>query len=368
MNWTHVSYAQQLRFGCGAVENAGRTVEELGVRRVLLVTSGRGRQSAGGRRLAQSLGAVLVAVFDGARAHVPETTVRSAHERLRSERIDAVVSVGGGACCDLGKAVCYFAEQTSGEPGKTCFDRPLIPHVTVPTTYSGAEVTGFFGMTDETARRKSGAGGPTIVPAAVLYDPELTLDLPPRASAETGMNALAHCIEAAWSPARTVEAEAIALAGAARIHQWLPRVVEQPHDIEARTAMLAGAMLAGRALQNASMGVHHGLAQMVGARTGIAHGLANAVILAHAVQFNADAVPDAVARVAAALGRRDGDAARAVDDLRAKLGLPARLSACGVSAEDVEVIARLSPANTTLAKNPKRVREEDARAILTAAF
>jgi maleylacetate reductase len=368
MDWLHVSYAQQLRFGCKAIEDAGRALAELNARRVLLICSSRGRESPGGRRLAQAVGSMLVSVFDGARPHVPESTVRACLERLRSERIDAVVSFGGGSCSDLGKAVCYHAEQASGELGKTCFDRPLVPHVTVPTTYSGAEVTPFFGVTDETARRKSGAGGPTTAPAAVLYDPEVTLDLPPRASAETGMNALAHCVEAAWSPARTAEAEAIALAAAGRIYRWLPRVVESPRDLEARSAMLAGAMLAGRCLQNASMGVHHGLSQMVGARTGVSHGFANAVILAHAVEFNADAVPEAVAQLAAAFGRSDHDAARAIDDLRARLGIPARLSDCGVSAEDIEVIARLSPANATLAKNPKKVREEDARAILTAAL
>ncbi|HTX23633.1 MAG TPA: iron-containing alcohol dehydrogenase [Steroidobacteraceae bacterium] len=368
MNWTHVSYAQELRFGSRAIEDAGRALEALGARRVLLITTSRGRESASGQRLARSLGGALVAVFDGARPHVPQGVVRSAHERLRSERIDAIVSFGGGSCSDLGKAVCYFEEQQGEEPGTSCFDRPAVPHATVPTTYSGAELTPFFGMMDETARRKSGFGGPTIAPAIVLYDPQVTLDLPPRVSAETGMNALAHCVEAAWSPARTVEAEAIALAGAAQIYRWLPRVVEHPQDLEARTAMLAGAMLAGRALQNASMGVHHGLAQMVGARTGIPHGLANALILAHAAQFNADAVPDAMGRLAAAFGRRDGDAVRAIDDLRARLGLPAHLSDCGVSAEDVEVIARLSAANTTLAKNPKRVREADARAILAAAL
>ena len=107
---------------------------------------------------------------------------------------------------------------------------------------------------------------------------------------------------------------------------------------------------------------------MVGARTGISHGLANAVILAHAVRFNADAVPEVIAQLAAAFGRRDGDAAAAIDELRTRLGLPAQLSACGVSAEDIEVIARLSPASVALARNPKRVREEDARAILAAAL
>ncbi len=311
---------------------------------------------------------MLVSVFDGARPHVPDSVVHSALRQLRDERIDAIVSFGGGACSDLGKAVCYSVEQERGGLGKTCFERPAIPHMSVPTTYSGAELTPFFGVTDEAAHRKSGAGGPTLAPAAVIYDPQATLDLPPRASAETGMNALAHCVEVVWSPARTVEAEALALAGAARIQRWLPRVVEHPGDIEARTAMLGAALLAGRCLQNASMGVHHGLAQLVGGRTGIAHGLANAVILAHATRFNADAVPDAMTRLAAAFGREDGDAARAIDELRGRVGLPARLSQCGVSAEDVEAVVKLSSSNATIAKNPKPVSEADARAILHAAF
>lgn len=366
--WTHLSYAQRLRFGCGAIDDAGQEAQELGASRMLLIVTPRGRDSAAGRRLAQSLGGRLVSVFDGARPHVPESTVRGALRQARDERIDAVVSLGGGSCSDLGKAVCYHADEEQGTLGKSCFDRPRIPHVSVPTTYSGAELTPFFGVTDEAARRKSGAGAPTIAPAAVIYDPEVTLDLPPRASAETGMNALAHCVEVAWSPARTLEAEALALAGAARIYQWLPRVVEHPRDLEARAAMLGAALLAGRCLQNASMGVHHGLAQMIGARAGISHGLANAVILSHAVRFNADAVPEAISRLAAAFGRQDGDAARAIDELRAGLGLPARLSQCGVKAEDIEVVARLSPSNATIAKNPKPVGEDEARAILAAAF
>jgi maleylacetate reductase len=375
MKWTHIGYAQQIRFGAGSLREAPRLLGELRAERVLLVTTRRGSQSAAYRELAQSLGSRLVSVFDGALPHVPQTVARHAFEQARAERVDAVVSLGGGACADLGKAVCWFAEQErGGGPGEpaavasTCFDRPAIPHVAVPTTYSGAELTAFFGMLDEATHRKSGAGGPTIAPAGVVYDPEITLDLPARVSAETGMNALAHCIEAAWSPVRTPEAEAIAYSGAARIYHVLPRVVEQPSDLEARTALLAGAALAGRCLQNASMGVHHGLAQMVGGRTGIAHGLANALVLAHAIRFNRDVVPEVVARLAMLFGRRDGDAAAAVDELRARIGLPARLGDCGVSAEDVEAVAQLSASNATVAKNPKPVRVEDAREILRAAL
>ncbi|HEY2590587.1 MAG TPA: iron-containing alcohol dehydrogenase family protein [Steroidobacteraceae bacterium] len=368
-SWTHIGYAQEIRFGPGRVAEAPQLVEALRAERVLLVTTQRGSLSAAGKKLAAALSGRLAAVFDEARPHVPQGVAKRAFAQARAERIDAIVSLGGGSCADLGKAVCHFAEQArGGVVAVSAFDRPALPHIAIPTTYSGAEVTPFYGMLDEATHRKSGAAGPTLAPAGVIYDPETTLDLPPRASAETGMNALAHCIEAAWSPSRTPEAEAIAYSGAARIFYALPQVIERPHDLQARTELLAGALLGGRCLQNASMGVHHGLAQMVGGRTGIAHGLANALILAHAVRFNQDAVPEVIARLAVLFGRRDGDAGAAIDELRARIGLPAHLAECGVGRDDIEAVAEASGGNATIAKNPKPVRMEDARAILLAAF
>ena len=366
MSWEHTGYAQRIHFGPGSVADVGRIVKELGGRRVLLVTTTGRRASAAGERLTRSLGSALVATYDAVRSHVPTSTVQEAMALARREGVDAVVSFGGGSCADLGKAVCFFTEQEAGTPGASFFDRPALPHVSVPTTYSGAELTPFFGMTDVAARRKSGAGWPTIAPAAAVYDPEVTRDVPARVSAETGMNALAHCVEAAWSPVRTPEAEAVALAGAARINAALPAVVERPDDLAARTAMLEGAVLGGRCLQNASMGVHHGLSQLVGGRTGIPHGLANAVILAHAVRFNADAVPDEVERIGAAIGSHD--AAAGIDLLRDRLGLPGRLSECGVTEEDVDAVVRLAEGNGNVRNNPKPVGEDGARAILEAAF
>ncbi|MGH8219219.1 MAG: iron-containing alcohol dehydrogenase family protein [Steroidobacteraceae bacterium] len=366
--WTHIGYAQEIRFGPGRVAEAPHLLDALRAKRVLLVATHRGFRSAAGRRLAEALGVRLAAVFDEARPHVPQSLAQRAFAQAQAERVDAIVSFGGGSCADLGKAVCHFAEQARGGLAGSCFDRPALAHLTVPTTYSGAEVTPFFGMLDEAAHRKSGVAGPTLAPAGVIYDPEATLDLPPRTSAETGMNALAHCVEAAWSPSRTPEAEAIAYCGAARLFHALPQVIERPRDLAARTELLAGALLGGRALQNASMGVHHGLAQMVGAHTGIAHGLANALILAHAVRFNQDAVPEVIARLAVLFGRRDGDAAAAIDDLRARLGLPARLSECGVGRDDIEAVAQAGAGNATIAKNPKPVTVQDARQILLAAL
>jgi maleylacetate reductase len=365
--WTHTALAQQIVFGPGALDRLPELVRALGARKALLVTTAGRLASADGERVVRGLGRNLASTFAEVERHVPVPAVQHAVLQARRDGVDLVVSFGGGSCADLGKAVCYFLEQEAGMRGSSHVDRPLVPHLSIPTTYSGAELTPFFGMTDPATRQKQGAGGPTSAPVVAVYDPLLTMSTPARVSAETGMNALAHCVEAAWSPARTPEAEAIALAGATAIHEALPRVVERPDDLDARTRMLEGACLAGRCLLNAGMGVHHGLAQLVGGRTGIPHGLANAILLTHSIRFNEGAVPDAVAALGAALGAA-GDAAAAVDRLRAGLGLPARLSEAGVEEEDLATVARLSQSNGNVTRNPRPVSEDDALGLLRAAW
>jgi alcohol dehydrogenase class IV len=363
--WTHTALAQRIHFGHGAMDLISEVVKEIGGRRALLVTTEGRLASEAGEQLVARLGRARASTYSGVRSHVPTTTVEEAVAQARDDNVDCVVSFGGGSCADLGKAVCFFVEQQAGTPGMSYVDRPVLPHVSIPTTYSGAELTPFFGMTDEAAHRKTGAGGPTIAPIAAIYDPVVTLDTPVRVSAETGMNALAHGVECAYSPRRTPEAEAIALACIARIAEALPSVVDEPDDLDARTRMLEGAVLGGRCLLNGGVGVHHGLSQLVGGRTGIPHGLANALILAHAVRFNADAVH--LGNIGWALGDAD-DAGSAVDRLRERLGLPARLSDCGMTEDDIEAVVRMSAGNQNIANNPKPVSEDDVRAILTAAF
>jgi maleylacetate reductase len=365
--WTHTGYAQQVVFGSGRLGELGEVLRALGVRQALLVTTAGRAESPEGDSVRQAMGRALSSTFAEVESHVPAPTVQAAVRQARRDGVDGVVSFGGGSCADLGKAICFFNEQEAGTPGASFADRPAVPHVAIPTTYSGAELTPFFGMTDPNTRQKSGAGGPTIAPMAAIYDVDLTLSTPARVSAETGMNALAHCVELAWSPHRTPESEAIALAGVARIHDALPRVVDAPDDRDGRSAMLAGAVLGGRCLQNGSMGIHHGLAQLVGGRTGIPHGLANAVILAHAVRYNADAVPDEVRRIGAAVGRPD-DPADAVAELVERLGLPTTLEACGVDEADLDAVARLSQGNGSVQANPRPVSESEAREVLAAAY
>jgi len=367
LEWTHTSAAQQIRFGWGRVADVGKLVHEIGARRVLLVTTAGRLASDDGQRIVKALGRALASTYAGARSHVPTAVVEEAMRQARRDGVDSVVSFGGGSCADLGKAVCYFTEQEQGTPGSSYLDRPALLHVAIPTTYAGAELTPFFGMTDEHTRRKAGAGGPTVAPIAAIHDPELTLSTPLRVSAETGMNALAHCVECAYSPRRTPEAEAIALAGVGRIAEALPAVIDDPADVDARTRMLAGAVLGGRCLLNASMGVQHGLAQLLGGRAGIPHGLANAVILPHAIRFNFEAVPRELERVGAALGDA-ADPAGAVAVLLRRLGLPAQLSECGVDDDDIEAVARQAESSPSVKENPRPVSEADARAILHSAF
>lgn len=373
MNWAHTGYAQRVHFGAGVADRVGEVCRELGIDRVLVVTTEGRRSSDAGQRLVQVLDAAVesVVVFAGVRSHVPVAAVDDAAAAARASGADGIVSFGGGSCADLGKAVCHAAERAAaaergvGAAGPTYADRPALPHVSVPTTYSGAELTPFYGTTGADGHKR-GSGGPMLAPRAAVYDPVVTLATPARVSAETGMNALAHGVECAYSPTRSPEAEAVALACIERVAAALPAVVDDPGDLEARTAMLVGAVLGGRCLQNAGMGVHHGLSQILGGRTGLPHGLVNALILPHAMAFNEAAAADAARRIGAALGDPAGPAG-ALDRLRARVGLPATLAECGVTAADVEAVALLSPENGNVAANVRPVSVDDARAILTAA-
>jgi maleylacetate reductase len=365
-SWVHTGYAQRVHFGAGNLDLLPGIVRDLGARRVLVVSTAGRLASPDGVRLIARLDRTVASTFGGVRSHVPASTVQAAILQARRDAVDGIVSFGGGSCMDLGKAVSYFLEQEAGTPGASYTDRPALLHVAVPTTYSGAELTPQFGVTDDRTRAKSGGGGPTTAPVAVVYDPVLTLSTPARVSAETAMNALAHCVEATYATRRSPEAEAIALAGADRIVRSLPNVVDEPDDIEARTALLEGSALAGRALENASMGVHHGLAQLLGARAGISHGLANALLLPHAMRFNAEVAAAELARLGAVLGD-PADPAGAVARLAVRAGLPSTLTEAGVSDEDLDAVARLSQSSVAVRANPRPVSEEDARAILAAA-
>lgn len=317
-----------MRWGIGEVEGV---LGELGVSRALLVTSER----FGGLELP------VAARFTGVRRHSPVETVAAATRA--AEQADGLVGVGGGSAIDTAKAV------------SAALDLPL---VAVPTTYAGAEWTGFYGMRDEARRAKTGGGGART--EAIVYEPALTLDLPRGETVGTALNALAHAAEALYGGPHED-----ASTGARLIGRHLPAVVEDGRDLPARTGLLEGAMHAGRALSERGLFLGHAMAQALGGRYGLPHGALNALTLAPALRFNEPAVPEAIAALGEALATTDP--ASRVQDL-ARLGGFERLRDLGVPADELGAVAAETAARPGARANPRPARAQEIEELLRSIW
>ena len=310
----------------------GSLLAELGITRPLLVTSERFGE----------LDLPVEARFVGVRAHAPAETVSAAVAAARGA--DGLVGVGGGSAIDTGKAV-------SAALG--------IPLVAVPTTYAGAEWTPYFGMRDETRKLKTGGSGAKTL--AVVYEPELTLELPREETVGTALNALAHSAEAFYVKGRSADGDVEADTGAGLISRWLPETVARPDDLEARTGLLRGAMHSGKALGLTGLALAHALAQALGGRYGLPHGAMNALTLPPTLRFNEAVVPDAIDRFRRALG--SDDAATQVEQL-ARLGGFERLRDFAVSEAELPLVAAEAAGRPGALANPRPVSPEDALSLL----
>jgi maleylacetate reductase len=339
--FTYDALPGRVVFGAGALRALPDELDALGADRVLLVGGGR----AGAVR--DLVGARVVGQFRDVAQHVPVERAADARTLADELKVDAVLAVGGGSAIGFGKAI--------------ALDRD-VRTVAVPTTYAGSEMTSIWGLTEGDHKRTG--SDPRVKPGVVVYDPELTLSLPPRVAGPSGMNALAHCVEALYGPRANPVAWLMALEGIRSLHHALPAVCAAPDDIGARTEALYGAYLGGAALAAAGTALHHRTCHVLGGMFGLDHADTHAVVLGHALAYNAPAVPDALQAIEGALGT--ADAAGELHDLTAAIGAPTSLAALGMPAEGLdEATARVV---AEAAGNVRPPEAEGIRRMLDDAY
>jgi maleylacetate reductase len=365
--WAHTGYAQQILFGAGRLARLPQVLQAVGARRVMFVTSLGRSVSTEGQQVMGALDGALATTFDSVSSQVPAPIVQFGVEQARREGIDGIVSFGGGAAMDTGKAIAFYVEQEMGLNYATWADRPAVPHVAIPTTYAGAEVTPYFSVTDPLTKQRSGSGSHTLAPLAVIYDPILTTSVPLLLTAGTGLTSLAHAIEVAYSLTRTPEAEVLALAAIRRVLSSLPLAVNYPNDVNLRGTMSEAGCISARSMHNASLGAQHGLTSILSGLTDVAHGTLNAVLLPHVLRYTAAAVPTEMNRIGQALGSPEAPW-QVIEHLVQRLQLPTRLEEAGVRPEIIEQAAQLAVSNWNVRNNPRRFTQDDVKDLLYEAY
>ena len=345
MRFTYDALPSRVIFGVGSVDQVAPEVGRLGVTRVLTI---HGRSEAAiASRVSGALGARAAGLIDEVTLHVPLEVAEAGRRRARDVAADGLVAIGGGSATGLAKAIALEQGQ---------------PIVAVPTTYAGSEMTPIYGLTSE--GRKATGRDMRVLPRVVIYDPALTTTLPAGVTAGSGMNAIAHAVEGLYAPGANPMLSLLAKEAIRVLSRALPILVQDPADLTARTQAMYAAYLAGVVQGAAGMGVHHRICHVLGGTYGLGHGNVNAVILPHAVRYNTEAAPQAIARVAEALDAED--AAVALFDLAARIGAPNSLKALGMPEEKLEEAAHLAAEPPP--SNPRPVTAKDLLVLLNNAY
>jgi alcohol dehydrogenase class IV len=367
-----------VRFGPGRIRELPRAAEVAGIKKPLFVTdTGLADLPITKDALALLPGAGF---FSDVKANPIDANVEAGVEAFRAGGHDGVVAFGGGSALDVGKCVAFMAGQTRpmwdfedvGDWWKRANADAIAPIVAVPTTAgTGSEVGRAGVITNTETKTKKVIFHPKMLPAIVISDPELTLGVPPKITAGTGMDALAHCLEAYFAPLFHPMSEGIAVEGARLVKDALPRAVADGKDLEARAMLLAAASMGAVAFQK-GLGAIHAVSHPVGALYDTPHGLTNAVFMPYVLAFNARAIETKAARLAAWLGLADQSLRGLIDwvlAIRDAIGIPHDLKGLGIEDDSrFSAMAEMAVVDPTAGGNPVPLDVEGAHAIYAAAL
>lgn len=376
-NW---NFPTSVRFGAGRIAELPEATRSVGMASPLLVTD----PTLAGLPMLQEAVAALkaadrrAALFCDVRANPTESNIAAGIAAFKAGDHDGVIAFGGGSALDVGKLIAFMHAQTRplwdfedvGDWWKRANAEAIAPVIAVPTTAgTGSEVGRAGVLTDEATHTKKVIFHPRMLPKIALCDPALTVGMPAELTAGTGMDALAHCLEAYCGPSYHPIADGIAIEGMRLVKDNLPRAHAEPSDLEARAHMMAAAAMGATAFQKA-LGAIHALSHPVGALHDTHHGLTNAVFMPYVLAFNRAAIEDRIVQLAPYLGLAASFAAFLdwVLALRAEIGVPHTLAGLGVDGRHAALIARMAPHDPTAGGNPVPLDEAGARRIFEAAL
>ncbi len=295
----------------------------------------------------ETLGDLCVGIFDGAEPHCPEHVAMAALEQFETLKANIIVVIGGGSTIGIGKAITL---------------RTGAPLIVVATTPCGSESTPIHGML--IGNTKKTGRDPKVIARTSIYDPILTTSISAHHTGTIGMNSLAHCVEALYAKVRSPVSDMMAMEGIKALTSGLPRSIENPTDLDARSQVLYGGMLSGHCVTLAGIAIHHKLCHVLGGHHGIPHGESNSVVLPYAVAYNENAAPDAMDKIMNAMGTKS--ASGGIFDFATKIGVPKSLKELGMREEDLDLAARETVERTPY--NPKSVDQRSVREMLQQAF
>lgn len=344
-SFLYIAHPARVLFGDGSVLRVADEVDALGASRALVLCSPEQRRDA--ESVAEMLGGRCVGIFPHAVMHVPIEVARRARERARELGADCAVAVGGGSTIGLGKAIALES---------------ALPIVAVPTTYAGSEMTPIYGLTEAGIKRTG--RDVRVLPRSVIYDPRLSSTLPLALSVTSGLNAIAHAAEGMYAANTNPIMQMLAEQGIEALGRALPALCRDPADPGARREALYGCWLCGTVLGHVDMALHHKLCHTLGGSFDLPHASTHAVVLPHALAYNAPAAPEAMRRIARAL--RVDDAPRGLYELAGRCGSPTALRDIGMPADALDRACELALRNQY--PNPRPLQPDALRALLQRAY